>query len=238
MAGGRPLLGSTKLRLYFALILIILIILGPSGLLSVSNTRTSCLELYHSQEIGFKGEDCIRGVNAILGSRRSVKLLSHASRSSIRVSYYYNPVATFRPIINLIHDIELNPGPFQASGTNKKTSSSSGSTASTPAHMHNQQSLLRKDTQQKPWMTHFNCRRLLRHIDGLRLIFTRNHPLVIAISETWLNDTVIDSEVHISAYQMFRLDRSHVRKGGGVAIYLLDDVILSMDAKLSGCNLR
>jgi len=104
--------------------------------------------------------------------------------------------------------------------------------------MHNQQSLLRKDTQQKPWMTHFNCRRLLRHIDELRLIFTRNHLLVIAISETWLNDTVIDSEVHISAYQMFRLDRSHVRKGGGVAIYLLDDVILSMDAKLSGCNLR
>lgn len=88
--------------------------MGPSGLLLALNTRTSCLELYHSQEIGFKGKDCIRGVNAILGSRPSVKLLSHASRSSIRVSYYCNSVATFRPIINLIHDIELNPRPFQA----------------------------------------------------------------------------------------------------------------------------
>ena len=197
------------------LILILLIILGPSGSLSVSSTRTSCLELYHSQDIGFKGEDCIRGVNAILGSKRSVKLLSHVSRSNIRVSYYCNSVATFRPIINLFYDIELNPGPFQASSTNKKTSSSSRSTASTPAHMYNQQSLLRKDTQQKPWMIHFNCRSLLRHIDELRLIFTRNHPLVIAISETWLSDTVIDSEVHVSGYQMFRLDRSH-RKNGGV----------------------
>ena len=197
--------------------------MGPSGLLSVLSTRTSYLEFYHSQEFGFKGKDYIRGVNANLGSRRSVKLLSRASRSSIRVSYYCNSVATFRPIINLIHDIELNPEPSQASSTKKKTSFSSRSTASTSAHMHNQQSLLRKDTQQKPWMIHFNCRSLLRHISELCLIFTRNHPLVIAISETWLNDTIIDSEVHISGYQMFRLDRSHGRKGSGVAIYLLNE---------------
>lgn len=90
--------------------------------------------------------------------------------------------------------------------------------------MHNQQSLLRKDTQQKPWMIHFNCRSLLRHINELRLIFTRNHPLVITISETWLNDTIIDSEVHISGYQMLcGLDRSHGHKGSGVAIYLLNE---------------
>ena len=32
----------------------------------------------------------------------------------------------------------------------------------------------------------------------------------------------MDSEVAISSYQIFRLDRSHGRKGGGVAIYLLN----------------
>ena len=71
-------------------------------------------------------------------------------------------------------------------------------------------------------MIHFNCRSLLRHIDELRFIFTGNHPLVIAISESWVNDTVVDSEVSISGYQIFRLDRSHGRKGGGVAIYLVN----------------
>ena len=46
--------------------------------------------------------------------------------------------------------------------------------------------------------------------------------MVIAISESWVNDTVVDSEVSISGYQIFRLDRSHGRKGGGVAIYLVN----------------
>lgn len=79
-----------------------------------------------------------------------------------------------------------------------------------------------KATQHKLWMIHFNCRSLLRHIDELCLIFTGSHPLVIAISKSWLNDTVIASEVAISGYQIFRLDHSHGRKGGGVAIYLLN----------------
>ena len=111
MAGGRPLLCSTKLRLYFALILIILIILGPSGLLSVLNRLGQATW----------NSTILRGLGL------KARLLSHASRSSIRVSYYCNSVATFRLIINLIHDIELNPGPFQANSTTKKTSSSSRS---------------------------------------------------------------------------------------------------------------
>ncbi|XP_068707424.1 uncharacterized protein [Montipora foliosa] len=84
------------------------------------------------------------------------------------------------------------------------------------------QSLLTKATQHKPWIIHFNCRSLLHHIDELRLIFTGNHPLLIAISESWLNDTVVNSDVSISGYQIFRLDRSHGRRGGGVAVYLLN----------------
>ena len=85
--------------------------------------------------------------------------------------------------------------------------------------MYNERSLLSKDTQHKPWMIHFNCRSLLPHIHELRLIFTTNHLLVITISE----QHCYILEVHISGYQMFPLDRSHGHRGGGVAIYLLNE---------------
>ena len=33
------------------------------------------------------------------------------SKASINYNYYKNSSATFRPIIQLMHDVELNPGP-------------------------------------------------------------------------------------------------------------------------------
>lgn len=76
---------------------------------------------------------------------------------SIRLSYYCNLVVTFQPTIKLIYDNELNPGPVQLSDNNKKPFSNSHATSLNVAHMHNQQSLLRKPIQHKPWMIHFNC---------------------------------------------------------------------------------
>lgn len=115
------------------------------------------------------------------------------------MSYYCISVA----ILLCIYDIELNPGPVQASVNNKKPFSNTCAPSLDEAHVRNQHSLPIKATQHKPWMIHFNCRSLLLHIDEIRLIFIRNHPLVIAISESWLNDTVVDFEVAISAIKSF-----------------------------------
>ena len=168
-----------------------------------------CLDPCHSQQIVPQGEDCVFDVNTSSSLKRSSKWISHASRSRARVSYYCNSVATFHPIIKVIYDIELNRGPAQASVSYKKKPSSKKCTPSLDeAHMR-YQSLLTKATRHKPWIILFNCRSLLHQIDELRLIFTGDHPLLIAISESWLNDTVVDPEVAIHGYQIFRLDRSH-----------------------------
>lgn len=45
-------------------------------------------------------------------------------------------------------------------------------------------------------------------------------PHILALSETWLDSSVGDSEVHISGYTLFRFD--HNRNGGGVAVYCAD----------------
>jgi hypothetical protein len=45
---------------------------------------------------------------------------------------------------------------------------------------------------------------------------------VVAITETWLNYKIVDEEMNISGYTLFRRDRNDEIKlrGGGVAMYI------------------
>ena len=46
---------------------------------------------------------------------------------------------------------------------------------------------------------------------------------IIAITETWLNSCITNAQVHIPGYDLIRCDRP-LRKGGGVLLYLADDL--------------
>ena len=120
MAAGRPFLCSANSSLYFALFFLFM---SFSRLSQFSNSWKRCLDPCHTQQIVFQGEDCVHEVIISSSLKRPLRWISHASRSNARVSYYCNSVATFHPIIKLIYDIELNPGPVQASVDNKKPSS-------------------------------------------------------------------------------------------------------------------
>ena len=50
-------------------------------------------------------------------------------------------------------------------------------------------------------------------------------PSIIALTETWLSNVLGSSEISISGYQYFRRDRN--RHGGGLALYVHDDVSVS-----------
>ena len=50
-------------------------------------------------------------------------------------------------------------------------------------------------------------------------------PSIIALTETWLSNVLGSSEISISGYQCFRRDRN--RHGGGLALYVHDDVSVS-----------
>ena len=71
-------------------------------------------------------------------------------------------------------------------------------------------------------IVHINTRSILKHMDELRLIFGDVYPSMIAITETWLDDSVADSEISILKYSLERLDRNTNRRGGGEAFYLMD----------------
>ena len=69
---------------------------------------------------------------------------------------------------------------------------------------------------------HINTRSLLPKIENIRILARKTRAACIAISESWLDSTVFDSEIHIDNYNILRKDRE--RRGGGVCLYIRDDL--------------
>lgn len=79
---------------------------------------------------------------------------------------------------------------------------------------------------------YYNVRSVLPKLDELRLSCSVTRPHVVCIVETWLDDSVLDSELQLYNYCLVRLDRS--RHGGGVLVYIRDD--LSFNVAFRGPN--
>ena len=70
-------------------------------------------------------------------------------------------------------------------------------------------------------MLHLNVRSLNGKIDELRSTLSSGIHL-LALSETWLSSDIMDSEIGIVGYKLYRADRK--TRGGGVAVYVRDDI--------------
>ena len=80
-----------------------------------------------------------------------------------------------------------------------------------------------------------NTRSLLRHFDDIATLVATKRPHILALSETWLDDSVSDAEILLPGYSLFRFDCN--RCGGGVALYFLNGLtcsLLSFGATPSG----
>ena len=64
-----------------------------------------------------------------------------------------------------------------------------------------------------------NCRSLVCQMDELQvLVAIDSPPTIIALAETWLDNTILPCELSLPSYSLYRRDRD--RHGGGVAIYI------------------
>ena len=54
---------------------------------------------------------------------------------------------------------------------------------------------------------HLNVRSLLRNLSEIALVLFQNNVHILSLNETWLDDSVLDQEVHIDGYQIVRKDR-------------------------------
>ena len=67
-----------------------------------------------------------------------------------------------------------------------------------------------------------NINSLLPKIDEIRYIAARTNAAVNGISESKLDETILQSEIQISSYELLRCDRN--RNGGGVDCYIRSDI--------------
>ena len=57
-------------------------------------------------------------------------------------------------------------------------------------------------------------------MDQLELWADDLKPDVIGVTETWADDGILDSELMLNGYDLFRRDRPVARNGGGVLLYI------------------
>nr|CAI5823600.1 unnamed protein product [Callosobruchus analis] len=67
-------------------------------------------------------------------------------------------------------------------------------------------------------LSHLNIRSLVAHLNDFKDTFENSDFDFIALSETWLNNNIVDSVIALNGYKIFRTDRGG--RGGGVALYV------------------
>ena len=127
-----------------------------------------------------------------------VNVSTRIKRSKATTAYYDNSTSTFSLILQLLHDVETNPGPtlnYSTNGFDKTNGNVS--------------------------IAHLNVRSLKcrDHYVLVKETVLANRFDIFTVSETWLNSTVQDLEIEIPGYFIHRLDRQNNR-GGGVCAYV------------------
>jgi len=73
---------------------------------------------------------------------------------------------------------------------------------------------------------YLNARSIVNKHNELEMYVLEEKFDIVCITETWMNPSILDSEMSISGYTLHRKDRNHVDKhrGGGVAVYVHNDL--------------
>ena len=114
---------------------------------------------------------------------------------------YKNYTNFFQLLLLISGDIRLNPGPKQLSNIN------------------NLSKIFRKRGLH---FIHLNINSLLLKIDEVRNIAKVSGASVIGVSESKLDNSILNEELNIQGYDLLRCDRN--RHGGGVACYIKQNI--------------
>ena len=87
-----------------------------------------------------------------------------------------------------------------------------------------------------PFTIEINVNGLVKHIDKIKLLLIEKNIHILAINETKLDETIEDNIISIDKYKLHRKDRN--RHGGGVAIYIKEDINYTIRDDLPNHNLE
>ena len=80
-------------------------------------------------------------------------------------------------------------------------------------------------------MIHLNINSTVSKIYELRIIARKSRTSVIGITESKLDETILDEEINIDGYELARSDRN--RHGGGVVCFIRNDVSFNVRGDFS-----
>jgi hypothetical protein len=66
---------------------------------------------------------------------------------------------------------------------------------------------------------YFNAQSIVNKRNEFEILVDMYKPDIIAISETWTNDEIVDAELRLDGYYLLRRDRIS-KRGGGVLLYI------------------
>ena len=69
-----------------------------------------------------------------------------------------------------------------------------------------------------------NARSVINKMDMFQATVFELKPDVIGITESWANDNIGDAELSLDGYVMYRMDRNTSNKGGGVILYVKQEL--------------
>lgn len=130
--------------------------------------------------------------------RTLLRVEVRVKRSSVPILLYCNSVCTFYPVLLLIHDVELNPGP--------------------PSSLRNKP----KNRKVNITVAHLNVRSMASREKFYlvkQTIVHHNYDIFV-ISESWLDPSTTNNDIQIPGYVFFRQDRGPHKSGGGMVVYM------------------
>ena len=76
------------------------------------------------------------------------------------------------------------------------------------------------------FVAHLNAQSLPCHITEITSVLSNFQVHALLISETWLKESLVSGIISVPGYHFIRSDRNRtdVKNGGGVGIYLRDDI--------------
>lgn len=77
-----------------------------------------------------------------------------------------------------------------------------------------------------------NCRSVLNKLESLECLLLDLEPDFVALTETWLNNDILDSEVTPPNYNIIRKDRP--TRGGGVALMIKREIQYTVLPEVEG----
>ena len=184
---------------------------GDQVPLIMSNAMKSNIEIVFIVQPSDDSTVCDKVVKVIKNGNHYDALVPHMNRDNSILTHMTN-----------MDDTDNKPTPLDPQCPNISINKNIGNSHRQHRHVAHRKFKASANKQSGFKIAHLNIRSLYHKHDEIKLLLTESNIDVLCLSETWLDSTIPDSQIHIPGYTLECKDRN--REGGGVLMYIRHDI--------------